>query len=330
MAKGCTEHGYLFYVIGDVLTPVDFHIDGCEFFSLERQAATHLRFAAACPKRHYARKNIGYLLAMQANVPLIVETDDDNLCRETFWGERYRMQGVAELVDGGWINVYGYFTDGTIWPRGLPLDAVQAKLPAFEKLPIGHVDCPIQQGLADEDPDVDAIYRLVIRQPVNFRRDRRLALRSGSWCPFNSQDTTWWPDAYPLMYLPAYCSIRMTDIWRSLIAQRIAWANDWNVLFHEPTVYQQRNEHNLMRDFADEIPGYLNNRRISERLGSLKLSAGVDKLADNLQSCYEAMIELGVMDRRELELLEAWIADVASIRANYTVATVSGDGSNWP
>ena len=46
----------------------------------------------------------------------------------------------------------------------------------------------------------------------------------------------------------------MTDIWRSFVAQRIAWANGWAILFHEPTVWQDRNEHNLMRDFRDESP----------------------------------------------------------------------------
>ena len=48
----------------------------------------------------------------------------------------------------------------------------------------------------------------------------------------------------------------MTDIWRSFVAQRILQENDWAVLFHAPTVSQERNEHDLMRDFADEVPGY--------------------------------------------------------------------------
>ena len=47
----------------------------------------------------------------------------------------------------------------------------------------------------------------------------------------------------------------MTDIWRSFVAQRIAWTNNWSVLFDEPTVWQERNEHDLMRDFRDEVPG---------------------------------------------------------------------------
>ena len=123
----------------------------------------------------------------------------------------------------GWANLYRYFSDATIWPRGLPLDAIHAPLPAYDTLHAGGgKDCPIQQGLADANPDVDAIYRLTLPLPQNFRADRRVALAPGTWCPFSSQNTTWWPDTFPLLYLPAYCSFRMTDIWRGFIAQRIA------------------------------------------------------------------------------------------------------------
>ena len=127
--------------------------------------------------------------------------------------------------------MYRYFSDANIWPRGLPLDAINDEIPEWAQLPEMQADCPIQQGMADENPDVDAVYRLVLSLPINFRRDRRIALGRGAWCPFNSQNTTWFREAFPLLYLPAYCSFRMTDIWRSFIAQRIAWECGWSVLF---------------------------------------------------------------------------------------------------
>ncbi len=143
--------------------------------------------------------------------------------RPEFFGRRTRRLSVPSVTDAGWVNAYRYFTDVNIWPRGLPLDAIQRPLPPFESLHTQDVACPIQQGLADENPDVDAIYRLVLTLPQNFRADRRVALGKGAWCPFNSQNTTWWPEAFPLLYLPSYCSFRMTDIWRSFVAQRVAW-----------------------------------------------------------------------------------------------------------
>ena len=182
----------------------------------------------------------------------------------------------------------------------------------LETLTRTEVVCPIQQGLADGDPDVDAIYRLLLPLPLSFQPGTAIALGAGSWCPFNSQNTTWWRDAFPLLYLPAYCSFRMTDIWRSFVAQRIAWANGWSILFHEPTVWQERNEHNLMRDFKDEVPGYLHNTAICEALAALNLKPGVAHLGANLRSCYEKLVEQRWVGEQELELLDAWIADLAA------------------
>jgi hypothetical protein len=313
LAQGCIERDIKFIVIGDLASPPDFKLEGCRFYGLAEQRELGLRFADLCPTRHYARKNIGYLEAIRDGASIIIETDDDNIPLEGFWKERSRRQAIRVVSNAGWVNVYRYFTEANIWPRGLPLDHILTTIPAFESLDQRDVDCPIQQGLADENPDVDAIYRLALPLPQSFRKDRRVALCAGSWSPFNSQNTTWWRVAFPLLYLPAYCSFRMTDIWRSFIAQRIAWANDWGILYHEPTVSQERNEHNLMRDFRDEVPGYLNNSAICEALDKLSLKPGMDQLGNNLLSCYEELVRMELVGRQELELVAAWTADLQEI-----------------
>ena len=313
LAEGCRRYGLDFIVIGDAASPADFELDGCRFYDLSEQQKLDLSFAQKCPTRSYARKNIGYLLAMRGGATTLVETDDDNFPREDFWQSRERRQEVRAISDGGWINIYRYFTDANIWPRGLPLDQVNSSGAAYDELAPAEIDCPIQLGLADDNPDVDAIYRLVLPLPQSFRTDRRIALGRNSWCPFNSQNTTWWRDAFPLLYLPAYCSIRMTDIWRGFVAQRIAWTNDWAVLFQEPTVWQERNEHNLLRDFRDEVPGYLNNSALGAALEKLKLKSGVENLNDNLRICYEQMVRMELVGAQELDLLENWISDMKQI-----------------
>jgi hypothetical protein len=211
------------------------------------------------------------------------------------------------------VNVYRYFSDQNIWPRGFPLEKVQQDVPSYQSLGTMDIDCPIQQGLADENPDVDAVYRLILPLPQTFAKDRRVALTDGCWCPFNSQNTSWWPDAFPLLYLPSYCSFRMTDIWRSFVAQRIAWLNGWAVLFHEPTMWQQRNVHNLLRDFNDEIPGYLHNSEICEALEALHLESGVEKIGNNLKICYEKLVDMSLIAREELQLLNAWLKDIGRL-----------------
>ncbi len=318
IAAGSRERGWDFIVIGDVKSPSGFALEGCRYFDIPSQTASGLRFAEMCPTGHYARKNVGYLLAMGAGARLIIETDDDNFPSDGFWRPRRRELRVATVRDGGWVNVYRYFTEARIWPRGLPLDSIDGLAPAFDALPVGEVDCPVQQGLADADPDVDAIYRMTLPLPQSFRGDRRVAMAEGTWCPFNSQNTAWWPEAFPLMYLPAHCPFRMTDIWRSFVAQRIAWTNGWSVLFHEPTVRQERNVHDLMHDFADEVPGYLNNRRIGEALADLALEPGGDAIPDNIRRCYQTLVAMGLVKSDELDLIEAWFADLAEIRDRFT------------
>jgi hypothetical protein len=102
----------------------------------------------------------------------------------------------------------------------------------------------------------------------------------------------------------------MTDIWRSFIAQRIAWTCGWNILFHSATMYQERNEHNLMNDFKDEIPGYVNNKLIVERLQALKLQEGVEHISENLFACYRELIAMELIGKEELLLVEAWLKDI--------------------
>ncbi len=313
LAEGCLGHGSDLIVIGDAASPDDFYLGGCAFYSLRVQQDTRFKSAEICPERSYARKNIGYLIAMQNGSDIIVESDDDNCPWPEFWDEPSRQQDVTIAKCSGWLNAYSLFTDKRIWPRGLPLDAIG--LPDDLVLTNGTVDSPIQQGLADLNPDVDAVYRLIFNPTGNtsfsFVPPKRhsVSLDFGTWSPFNSQNTTWFKDAFPLMYLPAFVTMRMTDIYRSFVAQRIAWENGWRIIFHAPTMYQVRNKHDLMSDFALEVPGYLNNRAICEKLATLTIKPGLEHLAENMLVCYDMMVSNKWVGKKEIRLLEAWFSD---------------------
>jgi hypothetical protein len=113
--------------------------------------------------------------------------------------------------------------------------------------------------------------------------------------------------AYPLLYIPSYCSFRMCDIWKSFVAQRCLWELDMGIVFHAPEVYQDRNVHDLMRDFRDEIPGYDKNREICEILAGLKLKKGEGAVSENLLICYEALVAKDIFPAKELDLVQAWM-----------------------
>ncbi|MDH3973746.1 MAG: STELLO glycosyltransferase family protein [Deltaproteobacteria bacterium] len=312
-AKACAKRGVPFFLIGDVPSPQDFTLEGCRFYGIEDQQKLDFRCLKNLPLRHYARKNIGYLLAIREGAQIIIETDDDNVPEEGFWNERSEVNEGAFIKGAGWVNAYSYFTDEQIWPRGYPLDLIKnTDFPSH--IPhVKEIKCPVQQGLANDNPDVDAIYRLVAPLPLRFRDEGNLILGEGSWCPFNSQNTTWFPHAFPLLYLPSFCSFRMTDIWRSFVAQRICWANGWGLLFHGPTVSQIRNDHDLMKDFNDEIAGYLHNRAICDSLAALPLKSGISGIPANMMKCYEQLTVLGHIDAKELTLLEAWLRDLDEV-----------------
>ena len=308
-AEGCDQHGIDFIVIGDRRSPPDFRLDGCDYWSIERQLDSPLALAQLLPEGHYSRKNLGYLVAMERGAEVIIETDDDNLPLESFWEERCKVHEARRISAAGWINPYRYFSDENIWPRGFPLEEIKNPPPIAEGT--ASALAPIQQGLTDGNPDVDAIYRLTQTLPITFRQELPLALGPESKAPFNSQNTTWFRDAFPLLYLPSTCSFRMTDIWRSFVAKRICAANGWDILFHSATVFQERNPHDLMTDFRDEISGYLGNADICRELESLEISPGAEQIPDGLLKCYEAFIIKGLIDKKEFSLLESWLVSIA-------------------
>ena len=313
IARKNSNYNFDFIVAADAKSPSTFEAENCIYYTLSQQQNDHFSLGRLSPIGHYARKNLGYLLAISRGCQYLVETDDDNIPLPGFWATPQKVVKAWLCADQGWVNVYRYFTSELIWPRGLPLDRIKDEPTPLDALREQEVNCPIQQGLADGNPDVDAIYRLICDLPQSFEGRCNVALSNWSWCPFNSQNTIWFPEAYPLLYLPAFCSFRMTDIWRSFIAQRICWENGWSVLFGPATVYQNRNEHSLMKDFKDEVSGYLGNDLIASSLAALRLLPGVDNIPENLLRCYSKIIELGLIHSDELGLLRAWLDDISSM-----------------
>jgi hypothetical protein len=71
------------------------------------------------------------------------------------------------------------------------------------------------QGLADVDPDVDAIYRLT--QPLGVAFDAKrpsVVLPRGVMTPFNSQNTLFARDALWGLLIPVTTTFRYTSLWR--------------------------------------------------------------------------------------------------------------------
>jgi len=323
------DRGHL-VVAGDTKGPDEFDLsdvagfgqDQLTFLSLNAQYATDFRLAKLLPTKHYSRKNIGYLQAMHNGASCIYETDDDNAPLDTWQPRREHVASASFLkstaADGcNWINVYRHFSSHNIWPRGLPLDRIHLPFATTsEYTPItnenGEFWTPIQQGLVNGSPDVDAVWRLVLDREFTFETPESVLLPPGQWCPFNTQSTWWWPTVYALLYVPSFCSFRMCDIWKSFVAQRCLWELGTGIVFHAPEVWQERNEHNLLHDFNDEIPGYQQNHTITRCLEETPLLPGPEHVVSNLRQCYLALIDQDIFPTQELELVDAWIEGMSS------------------
>jgi hypothetical protein len=303
-------------IIGDLKGPKSYDLLQTKLINIEHQDRLYRNISQLIPKNHYARKNIGYLIAMNMHASCIYETDDDNR-PSNLWKPRSLVVEKCKRLDHAekWTNIYKYFTTEKIWPRGLPLDRINTDEPKSttnrEK-----IYAPIQQGLVDNSPDVDAIWRLTENRIFYFDPERRdsICIPKGIWCPFNTQSTWWWPDAFALMYIPSFCSFRMCDIWKSFIAQRCLWELNYELIFHPSEVIQDRNWHDLNKDFLDEIPGYINNQRIIDILEKITLKPGAENVLHNLYACYEALVENNILPSKEMSIVEEWCKEISQLR----------------
>ena len=316
--KAISDLGGELIVVGDEKSPTEFELDRCLYLSLEKQKELDFEIVNKVPKNSYSRKMIGYLRALQNGAERIFETDDDNMPLDNFSSVKSDPIEVSIAQGtGGWLNAYSYFTSQNIWPRGFPLEQLVSKRDIPDLVTSNRfLNKSVIQYLVNHDPDVDAIYRLTQSDnfPITFESGRSLLISKGFYCPFNSQSTDWPVELIELMYLPSTCSFRMTDIWRSFIAQRIFMENGFDLVFRSPIMIQYRNEHSLLEDLSKEVEGYLNYQAVISRLERIVLLPGVQNFAKNLTESYSALIDLGIFHELELDILEAYIRDITRIK----------------
>jgi hypothetical protein len=320
-ARACKINKWNFIVVGDKKTPKNFKLIHSEFINYKKKIYD-ISFSKACPTNSYARKNIGYLYAIKNESQVIVETDDDNTPLKNFFLP-FSLYSYSNFIykKKDWINIYNYFVKkkylNKIWPRGLPLNKItkDSKEKILKKKKQKSL---IIQSLCNGNPDVDAIFRLMNSNAKNieFKKNKKFFISKNCYVPFNSQSTTWYYDAFPLLYLPVTCTFRSTDIWRSLIAQIILNFDNELVLFQSPIVFQNRNKHDLMNDFKSEVPVYLESQNIINLLKNINLKKGPENYLHNLLTCYKILVKNNIFNPQEIIFLKLWINDFKRIKSN--------------
>ncbi len=298
---------YKIVVAGDRKTPKDWHFDNVEFLSIDFQKQMDSQYLKAIPENHYVRKAASYLFAKNNGADVIVETDDDNIPLEGWAFPKFDDIFSLTAKDKGFVNIYKNFTSQMIWPRGLPLNKIHNQVLESE---FTKENCKIGQwqGLANLDPDVDAIYRLIFNQPCTFDDREPIVLNDGTFCPLNTQNSATRKELFAILYLPCTVSFRFTDILRGIVAQPVMQALGYKSGFTKATVYQERNDHDFFKDYVSENQMYLTSQKsLDIAISAVKQGASIK---DNLFEVYTQLYNNNIVDKKELEYLDLWLKEI--------------------
>jgi hypothetical protein len=299
---------YTLVVVADKKTPADWQCDNVHYLSVDKQGEMGFNIIPLLKYNIYQRKMIGYIYAMQQGATVIIDTDDDNIPLDGW--DFPALTGSFDSIEAksGFVNIYELYSDQHIWPRGLPLGNINKRGGLEAKIQKTECNIGIWQGLADEDPDVDAIYRLTNDEPCYFKDRAPVVLKSQTICPFNTQNTYVRQELFPLLYLPAHVTFRFCDILKGMVAQPIMWLYGYELGFTKATVVQKRNPHDYFKDFISEIPMYEYTQKALE-ITHATVTRNNDIKA-NLYNTYEALLKNGIVIADEITMLEAWLKDL--------------------
>jgi hypothetical protein len=177
-------------IVADKKTPLNWEFDNIKFLSVDEQESLDYPISRYLPWNHYSRKMLGYLYAVNQGCQVIYDTDDDNIPKDNWYLPSFDGNFYVLEKDLSFVNIYQYFTEDNIWPRGFPLNLIREDYRKHFKNKVAReIKVGVWQGLADLDPDVDAVYRLVYNKECFFESKPPVVLNEGTVCPFNTQNT---------------------------------------------------------------------------------------------------------------------------------------------
>jgi hypothetical protein len=293
---------------------------------VEDQKKLGYRILDLIPYKSYARKNIGYLYAIQHGAKQIYDTDDDNhptSGKLTFFQED-SGEFLVYNTNAQSVNPYSHFGQSTIWPRGYPLENISNPTQhTFDKCQ--EVETSIQQGVVDGDPDVDAIYRITRKDKdmlLDVKFDPKappILLPPGTMAPFNSQNTFFLYKGLWATVLPITTAFRVCDIWRGYYAQRLLWEIGGYLSFFPPNAVQVRSAHNYLDDFIDEKDLYHDAGKLVKFLSSWH--SDKKDFFSRVMELSVAMVEHKFWGVKDALLAEAWLHDLVSV--GYEIPTLN-------
>lgn len=250
-----TQDWHLF-IVGDKKTPKNAYDkvvapDQVTYLSPEDQENMSKELSDLIGWNCIQRRNFGLIAAYNWGAEIIATVDDDNIPKPG-WGENLVVgKSVRVEVFRPGIEVFDplYNLSPQIWHRGFPVQLLADRRPG---LPSGvERNVLVQADLWDGNPDVDAICRIGIKPDVRFADDIP-PFGADVMGPFNSQNTFLHRSVIPDYFLFPHIG-RMDDIFAAYYLQA---KHPDSVCWNKASVYQERNEHDLVKDLQAEMIGY--------------------------------------------------------------------------
>lgn len=248
-------------VIGDLKTPSDYKLKRGLYVSPQEQEKYDRALSDAIEWNCIQRRNFGLLWAYDLKADIVAVIDDDNIPYET-WG---RNLSFGESLE---VNYYetnlpafdpiGATNESKLWHRGYPLQLLPKR--DYSKKAKKKISFDVQADFWNGDPDIDAVCRMIYAPECKFD-ETCFPLAANKVTPFNSQNTFLKASLLPDYFLFPHVG-RMDDIWAAYYVQ----AKGAKVVYNKPSVYQQRNIHNLVVDMKKEYLGYENNLELVEKI----------------------------------------------------------------
>ena len=214
--RAALMEGWCTVIVADTKTPKNYMEvaglagDTIHYLSIEDQerwaestgSGAIMDFVRSTPKRHFARKNIGYLYALYYGAETIFDFDDDNVVKEdvVLLANETHLVNAKEVVIGP--NVFNHHpligaNVSNSWPRGFPIDRLQNQahwgVGDYEVGTRPMSSVAVMQFIVDNDPDIDAVHRMVNPLPITFAsppdEDQSILVPSHSFVPYNAQAT---------------------------------------------------------------------------------------------------------------------------------------------
>ena len=249
-------------ISGDLKTPSNYKLKNGIYISPKDQEKISKKLSDLIGWNCIQRRNFAMIMAYKQGADIIATIDDDNIPFAN-WGKNLliekKVKAKKYITKEDAFDPISVTNYKHLWHRGFPLQILKNKNKRKDSKNINS-NFDVQADFWNGDPDIDAICRMEHAPECKFQTSV-FPFTSNKMSPFNSQNTYIKRKVMEHYFLFPHIG-RMDDIWASYYVE----AKGFKVLYNKPSVYQQRNVHDLTTDMKKEYIGYEHNLNLIREL----------------------------------------------------------------